>query len=102
VNAQPSRAWDARAIAPTRKSAASTEVASVAFVPRSAWVQTRKTTASAAAAAPSLTDTRLARARISPVVFRARNTAPWKVNSDSVTRPASSAYGLSRSRKEPT
>ena len=43
----------------------------------------------------------LARVRSSPVVFRARNSAPCRVKSASVVTPPSSAYGLRKVQKLP-
>ena len=51
---------------------------------------------------PSRTARAPARSRMSPVVLRARNTAPWVRNRPRVVRPPSRAYGLSRSSRPPT
>jgi hypothetical protein len=59
-------------------------------------VQIRKVPPSTIAGTPIRGTSALARTRTSPWVLRARKVAPCRANSDSVARPPSSAYGLSR------
>jgi hypothetical protein len=55
------------------------------------WVQARKGAASAVVARPRTVARRRARTRMSPVVFSAVKTAPWKVKRVRVTSPPSRA-----------
>ena len=58
-------------------------------------------TANTVATNPALVAIAWPRSLISPVVFSARNTAPWVRNRVSVVNPPISAYGLSRLKKPP-
>ena len=80
---------------------AATIATSDAPSPRSDCVHSKKASASNAVTSPTRSASFRARSRISPTVLSPTNTVPWKVNNDSVTRPPSSAYGLSRSRTPP-
>jgi hypothetical protein len=99
--AQPSRPKRFAASAATNAAAATTDSAIEPALARRTAVQTRNATATAAVKRPMRPANRFARTRMSPVVFRATNTAPCVTNNASVVNPARIAYGFSRVQKLP-
>ena len=91
TKAQPSRAFRTAKRPARSETAASTKNTAEPTLPVISWVQSRNTTATTAAASPTLTARPRARTRIGPSVFRAMKIAPWVRKSSSVVTPPSSA-----------
>src|SRR6266498_670934 len=80
ANAQPSLPMRAAVTAAISATAATVTGAQVQPVPWAVCVHSRNVAPSTIAAPPSGNVSALARARTSPSVFSATNTAPWKAN----------------------